>query len=150
MADNIIQSDMPLTEAQRDTLSALLDALIPASPDGTMPSAATMDFITWLRELEPTALADTRMLLDAAADLFTPVTTGALATEAIDKLASADSHRFRTFADQVLACYYTQDVVLTALGAKPGAPFPDGNTVAQSDLTLLDPVIARGKIWRDA
>ena len=39
---------------------------------------------------------------------------------------------------------------LISLGMEPRAPFPKGHVLPQGDWSLLDPVRARGKIWRDA
>ncbi len=52
-----------LNEAQKSCLSALLGAVVPASSDGTMPSAGEMDFLPYLQ---------------AQAAEFLPVLTGIL------------------------------------------------------------------------
>ena len=51
--NHVIATDHPLTAEQRQTLSAVLDTLVPASDDGTMPSAATLDFIGYLHDKAP-------------------------------------------------------------------------------------------------
>ena len=50
----------------------------------------------------------------------------------------------------VLQCYYRDDRVVLSLGLEPRAPFPKGHTLEQGDWSLLDPVKARPKMWRDA
>ena len=50
----------------------------------------------------------------------------------------------------VLQCYYRNDRVMIPLGMEPRPPFPKGHVLPQGDWSLLDPVRARGKIWRDA
>ena len=50
----------------------------------------------------------------------------------------------------ILQCYYRDDRVVRSLGLEPRAPFPKGHTVEQGDWSLLDPVRARPKLWRDA
>ena len=50
----------------------------------------------------------------------------------------------------VLQCYYRDDRVVRSLGLEPRAPFPKGHTLEQGDWSLLDPVKARPKMWRDA
>ena len=50
----------------------------------------------------------------------------------------------------VLQCYYRDDRVVRSLGLEPRPPFPLGHTVEQGDWSLLDPVRARPKLWRDA
>lgn len=49
----------------------------------------------------------------------------------------------------VLQCYYRDDRVMTALGLEPRAPFPKGHAIEQGDWSLLDPVRARPRMWRD-
>ena len=50
----------------------------------------------------------------------------------------------------VLQCYYRDDRVVRSLGLETRPPFPLGHTVEQGDWSLLDPVRARPKLWRDA
>ena len=50
----------------------------------------------------------------------------------------------------VLQCYYRDDRVVRSLGLEPRAPFPLGHLLEQGDWSLLDPVRARAKMWRDA
>jgi hypothetical protein len=50
----------------------------------------------------------------------------------------------------ILQCYYRDDRVVRSLGLEPRAPFPKGHTLEQGDWSLLDPVRARPKMWRDA
>ena len=49
----------------------------------------------------------------------------------------------------IAQCYYRDDRVMRAIGMEPRAPFPKGYDVEQGDWSLLDPVRARGKIYRD-
>jgi hypothetical protein len=46
-------------------------------------------------------------------------------------------------------CYYRDDRVLASIGLEPRAPYPKGYDVTAGDLTLLDPVRARGPIYRE-
>ena len=54
-----------------------------------------------------------------------------------------------TLSRVVLACYYRDDRVVRSLGLEPRPPFPLGHTLEQGDWSLLDPVRARPKMWRD-
>jgi hypothetical protein len=49
----------------------------------------------------------------------------------------------------VITCYYRDDRVLCSLGMPTRPPYPEGFEVDQGDWSLLDPVRARPKIWRD-
>jgi hypothetical protein len=50
----------------------------------------------------------------------------------------------------VLQCYYHDDRVMRSLGIEPRPPFPKGFAVEEGDWSLLDPVRARPKLYRDA
>jgi hypothetical protein len=50
----------------------------------------------------------------------------------------------------VLQCYYRDDRVMRSLGMEPRPPYPKGFEVEQGDWSLLDPVRARPKLYRDA
>ena len=50
----------------------------------------------------------------------------------------------------ILQCYYRDDRVMRSLGMEPRPPFPKGFDVEQGDWSLLDPVRARPKLYRDA
>ncbi len=50
----------------------------------------------------------------------------------------------------VLQCYYRDDRVMCSVGMEVRPPFPKGFEVEQGDWSLLDPVRARPKIYRDA
>ena len=48
----------------------------------------------------------------------------------------------------VLLCYYRDDRVMRSLGWEPRPPFPRGHVVEQGDWSLLDPVRARPRMYR--
>jgi hypothetical protein len=50
----------------------------------------------------------------------------------------------------ILQCYYRDDRVMRSLGMEVRPPFPKGFEVEQGDWSLLDPVRARPKLYRDA
>jgi hypothetical protein len=49
----------------------------------------------------------------------------------------------------ILQCYYRDDRVMRSLGMEPRPPFPQGFEVEQGDWSLLDPVRARPKLYRE-
>jgi hypothetical protein len=50
----------------------------------------------------------------------------------------------------LLQCYYRDDRVMRSLGMEPRPPYPRGFEVEEGDWSLLDPVRARPKLYRDA
>ncbi len=140
---------------QRAALALVLDLIVPGSADGRMPRAAAAGPLPPDLGLGPGA--GVLPMLDA------------LETQARSRFGSAfaalDEIRRRALFDdwrvqqpqtvqrltlEILAWYYQQDPVLEALGLQARPPFPHANAVEQGDLSLLQPVIDRGRIYRDA
>ena len=140
-------------------LTLVLDELIPPSEDGRLPGAGALGIA-----------ADVAAQVDATPELR-PVIDGGLS--ALDGLAqnrvaggfAALSHAERIAvlheleaADPVFlptvmmlgyAGYYGNDRVIAALKPEPHAPHPRGYDVEPDDAGLLDPVLLRGKLYRD-
>jgi hypothetical protein len=49
----------------------------------------------------------------------------------------------------ILQCYYRDDRVMRSLGMEPRPPYPKGFDLEEGDWSLLDPVRARPKLYRD-
>jgi hypothetical protein len=49
----------------------------------------------------------------------------------------------------ILQCYYRDDRVMRSLGLEVRPPYPKGFEVEQGDWSLLDPVRARRKLYRE-
>jgi hypothetical protein len=137
---DIISSDNPLNVEQQSTLTALLDTLVPASDDGSMPSAAEVDFGAYLRTQAPEFLPDLTTTLDELGPAFAALEPDER-YEQVSRFSSAEPRRFQALLTRVYDCYYQDDRVRVAIGVATGAPFPQGNQVTPGDLSLLDPVI---------
>lgn len=155
--DHLIGTDAALTTSQRRTLDCVLNLIVPPSPDGRMPGAADVDVLRYLLESEPAsmpALRDELNRLETEAQLRFGAAFGNLDPHARQRLVNSlrtDDPRFlRALALHTVTCYYQDDRVLAALGIEPRAPYPLGYEVKSGDLSLLDPVRRRGRIWRDA
>ena len=140
MAD-LISTDHPLSRSQRVVLAALLDTLVPASDDGTMPSAAHVDFDAYLR----TQAADFVPHLAVALQHFEASFAELSLADRYDRVrdfGATNPGLFQLLLTRVYDCYYQHDRVRAQIGVGTGAPFPEGNQIPQGDLSLLDPVIA--------
>ena len=154
--DSIIGSDGALTAAQRETLRAVLDMIIPASGDGRFPSAADVDVLDHIREsashLLPALREDLgrldRLAVERSGKAFARLTDSDR-TRVVEETRRAEPGFLKDLALQATTCYYQDDRVLLALGVEPRPPFPKGYEVASGDLSLLDPVRKRGKLYRD-
>ena len=153
----IISTDNPLSDDQRRVLTIVLDLIIPASEDGLRPSAADVDVLGYIRETESHTLDSLRAELDQLdAEAFEsqgealasldPATRQAL----VDAVREREPQFLRTLAMQTVTCYYQDDRVLEAIGVGARPPFPEGYDVPSGDLSLLEPVRRRGRVYREA
>jgi hypothetical protein len=141
----------PLTAAQRETLRLVAGAIIPAVPARDMPGA---DDPVILDDIAASAGRDAQDLARAL-DLLSAAGQGDALQDTGEGTVLA---RFRTdhaalagvLSLAIAQCYYRDTRVLLAIGMEPRPPFPKGYEVAQGDWSLLDPVRARGPIYRAA
>jgi len=149
-------ADPGLTPARRETLRAVLGLLVPPSPDGRLPGAADLPQV--LRHTETIAAEPAvRDGLDALEHEATARYGAAFAaldqagrSTLLDEFAARHPAVLHRLGLETVTCYYQQDGVIEGLGMEARPPFPTGYQVISGDLTLLGPVIARGKIYRDA
>ena len=154
---DISDSRQTLTSAQRATLDIVLNMIVPPSADGRMPGAAEVGVPAYLSSEAPDALPVLRQELEqldrSSLERFArglaELGEGERQTLIGEMRAQAPSFMSR-LAMETLACYYQHDRVLEGLGREARPPYPKGYQVVQGDLSLLDPVRARGKIYRDA
>ena len=139
-----------------ETLSSLLDVLIPPCAERGMPGAGALGLGARLREEVP----DIAPLVDAGTQTLheRAVERGAadfpsLAADARSDLVQALSEEQPVLLPAILfhlyCAYYAHPDVLGALGMPPRPPYPEGYEVGPSDLTLLDAVRAREKLYRE-
>jgi hypothetical protein len=142
-----------LSADQRRSLRRLAEMMIPASAEYGIPSAADdAIFSDILRSLG----RDTEHVI---------ALVGMLDAQCDGPFADLDPRRQDTLVAQlratggealtyltriILQCYYRDDRVMRSLGMEPRPPFPKGFEVEQGDWSLLDPVRARPKLYRDA
>ena len=126
--------------------------MIPASAEYGVPSAADdAIFGDILQSIGPDAGHVTAVLeaLDAMsgspfADL-NPQRRDAIAAQLRETGGEALVYLTRI----ILQCYYRDDRVVRSLGMEPRPAFPKGFEVERGDWSLLDPVRARPKLYRD-
>ena len=145
--------DPTLTDAEKRTLAAMCARMIPASDEYKVPGAddplIQADIAKSLGR-DATAVHDTLALLDRLAGGDFAALPVAKQDETCATLRAEGGMNLTLTTRIVLQCYYRDDRVMISLGMEPRAPFPKGHVLPQGDWSLLDPVRARGKIWRDA
>jgi hypothetical protein len=153
--DEVIQTDHPLNGTQKNTLDALLKLIIPASEDEKMPSAAEVGFLEYLVHAEPDFIPRLKLSLDAIMDAAKPAHDKPFSEIdepeqeiLVNQLRRSQGKFFDWLTNLVFICYYQHDRVMVGIGLEPRPPFPKGNQVDDGDLSLLEPVSQRGRIWR--
>ena len=154
-SEKVVVVDTVLSAQQRRTLAALLDLIIPPSGDGRMPGAAEYDIWGYIHDAAATlapVIRDELARLDAQARAQQGESFAALDESArqilVGQMRAADPDFLARLAEQTIACYYQQDRVMIAIGMEARPPFPVGYQVEAGDLSLLDPVRARGRVYR--
>ncbi len=147
MTDSIIASDRELSAGERQLLAGVTDTLLPASADGVMPSAASVDVAAFLSGNGVDSLPRVRVLLGAldASFLALPL---AEREAVLTNLGAVQPEAFAGLIRLVYACYYRDARVLAGIGMASGPPFPRGNAIEAGDLALLDPVLCSPRTWR--
>ena len=144
--------------AQRATLVAMLDALVPRSADGRLPGAGELGLAAGIEEQLGAMCAFTARGLDALEALARergardfPALSAQERAEVMNAHAAADPGFLPGLVFQVYSAYYQHPRVLTGLGLEPRPPHPKGYALEQPDLdALLAPVRARAKLYREA
>ena len=142
-----MSNPITLSDGQQAILPALLDTLVPASDERGMPSAADVDFAGYLATQGGGVVPLLQAVLDQLGDGF----AAASGEERVAQLtAFQDEQRglFMPLLAAVYDCYYQDPRVRRQIGMVQGPVFPQGNDVAQGDLSLLDPVIENADAHR--
>ena len=140
-------------------LACVLDEIIPASDDGRLRGAGELGLVGYLE----TALAhmpEVREMivhgvrtLDALAVERTSLHFPDLGRDDRVRVMNEHAASEHSFPPTLLILtyggYYHDDHVLEALGMEPRPPHPKGYEMAPDDLSLLDPVRRRPKLYRD-
>ncbi len=150
---DLISTDSPFTEEQKQALAILVDMMIPAND--VMPSAADPDIFSVILTYLVDTAEDMRKGIQALNGLSVEQHQKpflALNEDAQGMIVSD----FRVLHGEPIALlqmhtvssYYMDDRVLEALGLEARPPFPGGYNVAPSDWSMLDSVRAREKLYR--
>jgi len=143
----------------RHVLTLVLDELIPPSGDGRLPGAGALGIAS---DVE-TAVKATPALgpvieggLSALESLSHAHDAGGFAAlsrgervAVLREVEAADPAFVPTLLMLAYVGYYGNERVVAILKQDSQAPHPRGYDVGPDDLTLLDPVRARGKLYRE-
>jgi hypothetical protein len=137
-------------------LAALLDELVPPSEDGRMPGAGELGLGPTIHENAP----DMRLVIEQG---LAALDEHARSRGALDFAGLAKGERCAVLTEvaavqvalvpglvfQTYVHYYQHPRVLSGLQLEPRPPYPKGYEMEPSDLSLLDPVRERPKLYRE-
>ena len=149
----------PFTDDQKRVLAHVLDDIIPASADGTLPAAGALGVAAYL-DGSLGALPGLKAMIAEGLDALDALARrrhprgfdGLSADERAAVLAehTGSEHSFPPILIMhTFAGYYQDPRILAALGMPPRAPHPRGYEMGTDDFALLDPVRRRGKLYRE-
>ena len=140
-------------------LSLVLDELIPSRPDGLLPGAGTLGVGTVVEHAAAGTPGLGQMLtqglaaLDDVARRSGAEGFGALSptarVAALREIEQAEPMFLSTLLTLACVGYYSAGPVVAALKGSARPPHPLGYELDSDDLSLLDPVRARGKLYRE-
>jgi hypothetical protein len=155
-----LSDETTMTTEDARTLASILDAIIPPRDDGALPGAGMLGLAAHIaREIErapelefvvtPGIAAADALASDRHGRGFTEVS----ADQKLEVLHALDGTHpafVGTLVFHVYIGYYQHPRVREALGLEARPPHPAGYAMAPNDLTLLDVVRRRPKLYRDA
>jgi hypothetical protein len=143
----------PLSPTESRDLRCIAAMMVPSSAEFGVPGADDDIIFADIEQSIGRDLNDVRKALagiaERAGGAFSELGSVRREQAAADFRAQGGSP-LATVSRVILQCYYRDDRVVRSLGLEPRAPFPKGHTIEQGDWSLLDPVRARPKMWRDA
>lgn len=149
-----MSNETTFSEDEKRVLASVLDEIIPPRGDGKLPGAGQLGVGSYIDEALQSTPEMRAMIVQGLADLDhaarnrSATSFGALPTA--DKLQLLSQQAFvlpLTFHAYV--GYYQHARVIEALGIEARPPHPKGYGMEPIDLTLLDPVRRRPKLYRD-
>lgn len=138
-----------LSAIEIDCLRLVAGRMIPASAPYDVPGA---DDPAIIADMVASVGRDGRdlkhilALVQEASESGSPASIGE--RDLIAALQRRDRARFAVLESLVLRTYYRDDRVLRSIGMEARPPFPKGYEVDEGDWSLLEPVRARGSVYR--
>lgn len=146
-----------LTDEDRSALAEVLDQLIPPSPDGRFPGAGEVglvdvleDFLGEQKPMIEAGLAALRELAAARDGVGFAQLSPEARQDVLNELGASQPAFVPGLLFHTYVHYYQQDRVLEALGMDARPPYPKGYELEAGDLSALEAVRQRGKLYRDA
>ena len=150
----MIDDAPPLTADELRLLASVLDEIIPARPAADLPGAGQLDLAEPLDEALFAAPLLRAMIVDGLSEIDAAARNrfgrGFPELAGPEKVALLHEQGFvMPLTLHAYIAYYQHPRVVAALGLEARPPHPQGYETTAGDLTLLDPVRARPKLYRE-
>jgi hypothetical protein len=152
------ETELRFSAREERTLAGLLDDLVPGS-DGGLPGAGELGLVEHVAQFAQRiagiapVIAQGLAAADRLATARNPAGFVALSAEerraVTEELSAAEPAFFPTLTFVAYVGYYQQTRIVESLGLEHRPPHPQGYEMEPSDLSLLDPVRRRGKLYRE-
>lgn len=143
-------TSMTLTEEEIASLRRVAGCMIPSSAEFGVPGADDPAIMADMAASVGRDGADVKAALALVREVVNSAAAGSSEpAHFLAELKRRDRARFAILESLVLRTYYRDDRVLHAIGMEARPPFPKGFEVEQGDWSLLEPVRARGAVYRD-
>ena len=153
------ESNLRFSENERRALSSVLDKIIPPSDDGRFPGAGELGLASYIEQgLEQTpalrpVIVQGLSAVDELARRRSSLAFAALSSEdkleVLNELGSKQPAFLPILILQTYVGYYQNPRIVEALGLEARPPHPMGYETEPNDLTLLDQVRERPKMYRE-
>lgn len=142
------------SEGQKRVLASVLDEIIPPSSDGKLPGAGELGIASHIEE----ALRNTPDLRSMIAQGLSDLDEQARSRNEQGFAGLSQEDKVQLLNDQAFVLpltfhtyigYYQNARIVEALGLEARPPHPEGYPVEPNDLTLLEGVRRRSKLYRE-
>lgn len=151
--------DDTLSPDEHEMLRGLLDVVVPPSDDGRLPGAGELDLVDHVVRVSrqmPVLRPVLEYGLNTLAQLAGARRAGGWASLApaersalVEEFTRNDQFFLPAFLFLAYSGYYQHPRVVTALGLEARPPHPHGYVMPPDDLSLLERVRARGRLYRE-
>ncbi len=151
--DNIIGSDNPFTDDERNLLRQVAGLIIPASIQYNVPGADDETIFGRILVLAAGAAETLKVQLEAFENLAEKRHKECFSNlDKADKITLLKDTTNSNFLNRMIMytaeCYYADGRVLESINLKSTPPFPGGYELEQGDWSLLDPVRKRKPFYK--
>lgn len=142
-----------LSHSERKTLRCVVGHMIPLNLEFGVPGADDPDiFADILRSIDRDrgSIGEALHIINTLAQCRLIDLPHAEQARCLQDFRNANKSLAGVIETAAARCYYRDDRVMASINMEARPPFPKGYAVEQGDWSLLDPVRARGRIFRDA